>query len=210
MLEDLAGRSLVAVLDAVAGYSGWDLAAFDRGRILLHCLIRSAVYDRANLGRLLRALQTGEVCVEALGPDGHWVRLPRAFWRADMALQPDIDHDDGILRARGDGGAEVKYRSPRLVAPQDKPAVETIAPMVVQTAEETVDAKAKRLSWQYARDILESDIPLPRYGDRISAAALARLVKLRLDAIGCRVEVKSIADYIRQELRDWEKQHPPR
>ena len=210
MLEDLAGHSLVAVLDAVAGYPGWDLAVVDRGRILLHSLIPSAVYDRENLGRLLRALRAGEVCVEAFGPDGHWVRLPGAFWRAAVAFQPDVDHDNGTLRARGDGGTEAEYRSPRLVLPQDKPGVETIAQMAVQTAEETADAKAKRLSWKYARDILKSDTPLPRYRAKINATALARLVKPRLDAIECGVEVKSIADYVRKELRDWEKQHPRR
>ena len=143
--------------------------------------------DTEAVRRLVLALQNGEVLVEAIDTQTHErVRLPPGFWWGWILGK---DGTAATLQAL-QGGRRVRpvYLDPRLVIPQP-------------------ETEPKRLVWRIAEELLSAGEGPPRgHGRQIR---LARMVQPKLKAAGYGdLKDNTVADYLRDSLREWEAKHP--
>jgi hypothetical protein len=195
-LDGLQERPLRVVFDDAQGDTAWLFATAtlaEEGIPSFSCWDPLPYYsvDRREpteaVRRLVLALQNGEVLVEAIDTQTHErVRLPPGFWWGWILGK---DGTAATLQAL-QGGRRVRpvYLDPRLVIPQP-------------------ETEPKRLVWRIAEELLSAGEGPPRgHGRQIR---LARMVQPKLKAAGYGdLKDNTVADYLRDSLREWEAKHP--
>ena len=179
----------------MSGWDGWEWADWHAGDISLEGFDPRAMigaidddgprYDVEKLARFSRALLTGEVCVGAIhAGTGDEVTVSRRFWLGECVYYRHA-HVGAKNPIKGQPPSFV-YNSPWIIVPQPGAPV--------------------RLALKIAEEILNADKGPPRGHGRL--IRLARIVQPKLKAAGHDLSENTIADYIRDPLRDWEKKHP--